>query len=114
MIVTKNDLVIYIDVDETLIFECDKNHPNSIKVNYYGQNKFIRPHNRHVNFIMSLKNRGYHVIVHSANGWKWAEHIIKKLKLDKYVHEVKSKSVKFVDDKEPDTWMGQRIYLEEN
>ena len=113
MIVTETEQLFYIDVDKTLVFDCHEMHPDSIQTNYYGQIKYIRPHKKHVEFVKSLKSRNYYVVVHSANGWKWAKEIVEKLNLIKYVDEVKPKSIKYLDDMTPEKWMGVRVYIPE-
>jgi hydroxymethylpyrimidine pyrophosphatase-like HAD family hydrolase len=114
MLVTESETIFYVDVDETLIFECDKKHKDGFKAIYYKETKWVRSHKKHIDFVKSLKDRGYYVIVHSGNGWKWAKEIICKLNLQDYVHEVKSKPIKHLDDKPSNEWMGQRVYIDEN
>lgn len=114
MIVTETELLFYIDVDETMVFSCKKTHKDAFKADYYGKIKWVRPHKKHLDFIKSLKVRGYYVVVHSANGWKWAKEIVDKLNLNNYVDEVKPKSIKYLDDKNSNEWMGQRVYISEN
>lgn len=113
MKIVKSELLIYVDVDETLIFNCQMNDKEAIKANYYDAYKWVRPHLKHINFIKSLKARGYYVIVHSANGWKWALEIVQLLHLEEFVHEVKAKPIKYLDDSSCEEWFGQRVYLEE-
>lgn len=113
MKITKTEQLFYVDVDKTLVFDCLKYHPDSIETDYYGQLKYVRPHKKHVEFVKSLKERGYYVIVHSANGWKWAKEIVEKLKLETYIHEVKPKGIKYLDDMCASKWMGVRVYIPE-
>ncbi len=110
MIVVENELIIYIDIDDTLIFSTDQENIG-FYADYYGEQKLVRAHKKHVEFIKTLKKRGYYVIVHSGNGWKWAKEIAIKLGLEKYVDEVKSKSIKYIDDLSCEHWMGQRVYI---
>lgn len=113
-ILTQSELLIYVDVDETLIFTSDKDDHQAVLVDYYGVNKWVKPHNKHIRFLKSLKNRGYYVIVHSANGWKWANEIIEKFSLYDYIDEIKTKPIKYIDDQPSDKWFGQRIYLQDD
>lgn len=113
MIVTKNELLIYVDVDETIIFSCEEMHPESVIVNYYNVLKWVRPHKKHIKFLKSLKTRGYHVVIHSANGWRWAEEIVRTFELSEYVDEIKTKPIKYIDDQPVVNWFGQQIYLDE-
>ncbi len=113
MKVTETETLIYVDVDKTLIFDCDKKTKNAIKVDYYGKDKWVRAHKAHIDFLKSLKTRGYYVIVHSANGWRWAKEIVIQLQLESYIDEVKPKSIKYLDDTPCEEWMGQRVYINE-
>lgn len=99
-----------IDVDDTLIHEVDSDYPGCIKVDYYGMERYIVPNNRHIELLKACHARGEWITVHSGNGWRWVETIIKTLKLQKYVNVCKTKSVKYVDDKPYDSFT-QRIYL---
>ena len=112
MKVTKSENIIYCDVDETLCFT-ESESKATLEIDYYGQNRFIRPHTRNVNFLKSLHKRGFHIIVHSHNGWRWALNVIVALNLQNYVDEVKSKSVWYIDDKPVEEWFGPRVFLQE-
>lgn len=114
MKVTKNEQILYCDIDSTLVFDCEKSHPEAIAANYYKEVRWVRPHHKQIEFLKTLKTRGFYVIAHSGNGHAWAEEIIKKLKLEKYVHEAKSKPVFYIDDLNSECWMGSRIYIPEN
>lgn len=113
MKITKNEQILYCDIDTTLVFDCDKNHPEAIKANYYNQPRYIRPHHKQIQFLKSLRSRGFHVIAHSGNGYGWVYEVIKQLKLQSYVNEIKSKPIFYIDDLESNKWMGSRIYIEE-
>lgn len=113
MKIIKNELLMYIDVDETLIFSCTEDTKGSLATNYYNTIKYVKPHKKHINFLKSLKTRGYYIIVHSANGWRWALEIVKLLQLEPFIHEVKAKPIKYLDDRPCEEWFGQRVYLED-
>lgn len=100
---------VFIDVDSTLIF----NHQGNIKVSYYGQERFVRPHLEHIAFLKSLKSRGYHITVWSGNGYAWCQTIIKALELESYVDECSTKPFKVVDDKPVTDWMPNVVYIDE-
>ena len=113
MRVTENEIIMYVDIDETLIFATDDQNIG-FYANYYGTKKLVRPHKKHIEFIKTLKQRGYYIVVHSGNGWKWAKEIVTKLGLTPFVDEVKSKPVKYLDDLDSEAWFGQRVYIQEN
>lgn len=113
MIVTKNEQIVYCDVDETLVlWKKEFNHATKI-VNYYGDKVYVEPHYSHIQFLKSLKARGCYIIVHSNNGWAWAEEVVKLLKLEEYVDEVKTKPYKIIDDTNPLEWLPPTIYIKE-
>lgn len=113
MKVTKNENVCYFDVDQTLINWCDQDDPKAIATFYYGEMVDVKPYIPHIRFLKSLRERGAYIVVHSGNGWQWAEHIVKLLKLESYVDEVKTKPSKVIDDSDYANWMPTRIFIEE-
>lgn len=104
----RNENVVYCDVDETLIDW--SNNDKDIKVNYYGQTVYVKAIKENIRFLKSLKARGAFIIVHTGNGFQWAEEIVKKLKLTKYVDLTMTKPAKYIDDKDFDTF-AKRINL---
>lgn len=114
MKVTKNEQILYCDIDSTLVFDCEKTHPEALTANYYGSPRWVRPHHKQIQFLKTLKSRGFYVIAHSGNGYSWVAEITKLLKLEKYVDEAKSKPVFYIDDLDSNKWMGSRIYITED
>lgn len=112
MKVNKNENRIFVDVDKTLIIPCRYNEINCIAFDYYGSVVFHKPMFNNISLLKAQKARGYEVIVHSANGWAWAEEVIKKLELTKFIDEVATKPLKYMDDIPADEWM-TRIFVEE-
>ncbi len=106
MLVTREEPV-YCDVDKTLCFS----HEGNIKVDYYGEERLIRPHVEHISFLKSLHSRGYHIKVHSHNGVEWAANVIRALGLEDYVHEVLNKPFKIIDDQDPKSWLPHTVYI---
>lgn len=116
MKIIRNELQVAFDVDFTLIDYVDENilsHEDLIEVNYYGIKKKVLPIKEHIELLISHKKRGYHIVVWSGNGSSWAIEIIKKLKLEQYVDEVRTKFVKYVDDQSFDDF-AKRIYIRSN
>lgn len=114
MVVTKNEQISYFDVDETLVlWKKQKTSLLDIKANYYGESVYLTPHKKHIQFLKSLKSRGGYIVVHSGNGWAWAEEVVKLLKLEEYVDEVKTKPYKIIDDTNPSEWLPPTIYIKE-
>lgn len=114
MIVTKAENVAYIDIDNTLIRKANTNDLFPKLLDYYGNNWNIIPKYDNIQFLKSLKSRGYYIIVHSANGWQHALNVVNLLELTEFVDEIKTKPQKYVDDEPVENWFGPRIYFEEN
>jgi hypothetical protein len=109
MKIIKKDKVM-IDVDSTLVrWPLRYHEPNSdlIEANYYGTTVYLDKHYHHIDLLKAYKARGFHVTVHSANGWKWALEIVQKLQLESFVDEVSTKFSKYIDDKHVDDWSKQ-------
>jgi predicted HAD superfamily phosphohydrolase YqeG len=95
MQVITNELVVCCDVDDTLI---KVGTSNPIEV--------------HTDFLKSLKNRGYTVIVWSANGYAHAGNVVSYLGLADYVDFCMTKPIKHIDDKtQVEDIIGRRIFL---
>lgn len=113
MRVNTNELRVLVDVDKTLIVKCSIGDYGCFYPDYYGVSVAHAPLYGNIQLLKAQKARGYEVIVHSANGYKWAETIIKALKLEEFVDEVATKPLKYIDDKPADEWM-QRVFIPEN
>jgi hypothetical protein len=111
--VTKNENIVYFDVDETLVKWVKSPGEAYIVANYFGERVNLAQHEPHVRFLKSLKERGFYIIVHSGNGWAWAKQVVELLNLNEFVDEIKSKPSKVVDDTPYENWMPPRIYIQE-
>lgn len=115
MKVTESELIVTIDVDKTLIMpqkvDSTTDTSNLIKFDYAGEVLYMKPHKLHVDLVKHYKTRGYYNIIWSANGYEWALQAVKKLGLEDYVDEVKSKPIKYVDDMPCENWMGSHVYI---
>lgn len=113
-VVTKNDQVCYFDVDQTLVTWLKKKEfVTNLKADYYGQEVYLQPYEPHIRFLKAMKARGGHIVVQSGNGWAWAEQVVRLLKLEAFVDEIKTKPYKIVDDSPYENWMPTRIFIEE-
>lgn len=111
--ITKNENIVYVDIDSTLMKRVSCDTPFSKLLDYYDQTWYILPQYKNIEFMKSLKTRGYHVVVHSANGWQHALKVLELLQLTKFVDEVKTKPQKYIDDQDVQDWFGPRIFFEE-
>jgi hypothetical protein len=113
MKVIENEVHVMFDVDDTLVMHGYDNSPNKIEVeDPYSETLItVVPHELHIKVLKDQRARGFYITVWSAGGYKWAEAVVKALKLEEYVDEVRTKPMKFVDDLEAGDVLGQRIYL---
>ncbi len=113
---------IQFDVDETLVkdepsdwqirdkskhvehYDLSKDGKLPIMFDYYGIPRVRWVHKRHRDLVLSHYKRGCDILVQSANGKPWADEVVDKLCLDKYVHETKKKPHVMFDDKAPSEW----------
>lgn len=113
MKLNKNENISYFDIDDTLaMWDADPKIGQVLTLDFYGIQKEVRVNRSHVEFLKSLKARGHYIIVHSGNGWKWAETVVKAFELNDYVDEVQTKGCKFIDDQSPEKW-ANRVYVSE-
>lgn len=111
-----HELVFFSDVDDTLIFEYAHGEYDLrewITLDYYGTPVDRVISKKHVNFLKSLRARGYYIIVMTGNGKQWADEVVDKLGLKDIVSQTMMKPLKYLDDLPCQEWMGTRIYLED-
>lgn len=111
-----HELVFFSDVDDTLIFDyiTEKHNPYSaISLDYYGQSRLVVKSIKHIEFLKSLRARGYYIIVWTGNGKQWADEVVDKLDLKDVVSQTMMKPSKYLDDLPCQEWMGTKIYLED-
>lgn len=115
MKVLKENNISTFDVDGTLVLWPKDYHQSGygrVDFNYGDELIYLYPHVKHVTFLKHCYNRGDYVEVWSQNGYEWAEQVIKKLDLEQFVHIVRSKPTRHVDDKESlSDIVGNRIFL---
>ncbi len=109
MKVNRQELVVWIDTDNTIIKRVD--YSSTLVLDYYGQSYFAEPIYKNIEFIKSLKTRGYYLIVHSNNGYQWAETVCIALGLDSIIDEVYTKPAKVIDDEPVNSWIPYTIDL---
>lgn len=96
------DRVVYLDVDDSIIAWEPEKYPHSPDeiVNITDGTRIFPflPLKRNIEFVQKLKLQGYGVVVWSAAGASWAEHVIKSLKLEDLPDMIISKPELCVDD----------------
>ncbi len=108
---------VFCDVDDTLIAwpkpgQGFENHPDAITVDMFGTMMKVLPMWDNIATLKSFYEKGYEVVVWSLSSKQWAEHIVKKLKIEDWVDYCVSKPDFYIDDKEIGHFMlpEKRIY----
>ena len=115
MLVVKSEQIVCVDVDQTLIIwsKLKKSHKiATITCPYTGKQEYLRIHEPHVKILKDRLARGATVIVWSANGYKWAQAVLKALNISHDRVHVYSKPVMYIDDKVATDWMGEHVYID--
>lgn len=118
MIVIKNESTIFVDCDDTLIMwgkKYNKPHKGAIEIRdpYDDSLNYLKPHMKHINLLKKYKGRGNSIVCWSAGGFKWAEAVIKALKLESYVDLIVTKPIKYIDDLPAKKILGTRLYFKD-
>lgn len=113
MHVIKNENVLTVDVDETLIVSTSDVQLKTVQVWDQVTQSFIQvqPHKPHVRLLHEEKARGRYIIVWSRGGHAWAESVVKGLGLLGVVDLIMSKPYAYVDDKPVNEWLTEQIYI---
>ena len=122
MIVNRNEVIIAVDVDGTLIrrvIDEDITNPywqgQTIDITNPYDNSIYKyfVHTEHVELLRQYKGRGFYIKVWSANGVGHAESTVKALGLDDgTVDCIETKPMKHLDDKkELECIVGARVFI---
>lgn len=116
-LVLDHDNITSSDVDNTLVrWPKDWWNPGVGRVEFqYGDQKvYLIPHKFHVTFLKHCFQRGDFVEIWSKNGSAWAEQVTNTLGLTDFVHLIRAKPARHIDDKQniPEI-VGDRIFIEE-
>ncbi len=111
MIIIKNEQVIMVDVDETLVMWRGDKFNLTVTCPYSGYGKNLVKNHGNIKVLKDRKARGSTIVVWSAGGHAWAEAVVKALELEEYVDYIMSKPIGYVDDKTADKILGEHIYI---
>jgi HAD superfamily phosphatase (TIGR01681 family) len=110
--VFKNELVVVVDCDGTLIKPSDHFGSGTFSLPYGSSMVQFEQIKVHVDLLKEYKNRGFVVVVWSMGGWAHAQRIVEALKIERFVDIVMSKPNKYVDDRtDIESILGTRIFL---
>ncbi len=117
MNVNYNEYIFPFDVDKTLV-SARRRHamPGDIPIvnPYTLETVYVKPHYGHIDLLKEMKGRGRYVRVWSAAGVKWAEAVVDALGLRSFCDNCETKPLAYIDDKEVNTWLNNRIFLDED
>ena len=115
MQVVKTDNTVFFDVDDTLVMwdiPEDREHEVIVFESFSYPTRLL-PHLKHIELMKQFKARGHLVVVWSQGGYEWAEAVVNRLDIAKYVDIVMSKPKWIVDDLPASAWTS-RSYLDLN
>lgn len=110
----KNENVLVVDVDDTLILHRPKHQAAKlyeVKDPVTDQYILLEGHVPHIRLIREEAIRGKFIIVWSKGGHEWAARVVEALYLTDYVDLCMTKPVAYIDDKPVAEWLQDRIYI---
>lgn len=115
MKVIKSNNITSFDVDNSLVMwhpDVNEKIPGSVAFKYGDETVYLTPHKNHIRFLKQCYIRKDFIEVWSKNGFEWAEQVVKTLELETYVHLVRAKPSRHIDDKDTlEDIVGARIYM---
>lgn len=115
----KNERVIMVDVDGTLIDELRDGLDQQDTVTItdplrLGRFLQFAINKAMVRLVKEEHHRGSYVVVWSKGGYEWASIIVTALGLTQHVHKVMTKPTAYFDDKPVTEWLTDRVFLDSN
>lgn len=121
MKVIANEKTVFVDVDETLVHH----KAQDLSDNFFGTDRnlllvddairggkiHVNPNHNNIRLLLEEHARGSYIVVWSRGGYAWAETVVKALGLTKKVHQVMTKPMVYIDDKDVSEWLPYRLYL---
>lgn len=100
------DIVVYSDVDDSILLWGMPDHPNAIEVmDENGKIYRLVPHEPHIKELREWKAKHASIVVWSAGGSAWARCAVRALGLTDIVDVCMSKPTIFIDDLNPNEFM---------
>ena len=101
-----------VDVDDTLILWDTSKYPDlkEVEVSINDLTATVRINEKNVNLVKKLAKLDYTIVVWSQTGYDWAEAVSNAVGLSQYVSLYLTKPRYYVDDKECQKWMGERLW----
>lgn len=120
MKVIQSERPIFCDVDDTLVMHGDDLTLlcplDIVEINDPISKRKIRLRKNHamIRLVKEEFTRGAHIFVWSRGGFDWASSVVIALGLKPYVHYVLSKPLVYLDDKNVEQWLKDRVWISPN
>lgn len=112
--IKENPCWLYIDIDDTLLMHDDKIEipdKSRIKMKLSGKDYYFIPNKQNIETVKQMHKKGFICVAWSAAGKKWAGQAVKQLKIEKYFSYIITKPMYYLDDKEPEKFLGKNLYM---
>jgi len=108
----KNDKLLYVDCDDSLILWNLSKYPKfpKVTINTVKGPCILAVHKKNINLLIKFAKLGYGIVLWSGSGYRWAEKVAKAVGIDQYVDIYLCKPQYYLDDFPCQYWMGTRIY----
>lgn len=127
MIVVPGNMILYVDIDDTLIMwspseeeQLEKgiylDYPGTLSLENQTQpvrQELVVPHLKHIAQVKRHKLRGHTIVIWSAGGVDWAKKAVEVLQLQDYVDVVMCKPTWILDDKKAEEFMPKNQWQED-
>lgn len=114
MVILDSDKTAWFDVDDTLVKWNTVETENLVEITCDGFTRKYEIIWGNVKALKAHRTRGHKIVVWSAGGYKWAEAVVKALKLEKYVDLVSCKPSWIYDDLDSSAWMPKPKFGEDD
>lgn len=111
--IRENPCWLYVDIDDTLLIHDDKIEipdPARIKMKLLGRDYFFVENTYNVSTIKAMHKKGFVCVAWSAAGKKWATQAVTALKIKKYFTYIIAKPMYYLDDSDPEKWLGKNLF----
>lgn len=98
MFILESDIVVYVDIDETLVSWTPQGWDTVIEIENNGFKSSFTPILANIEQVKKHKLCNHRVIFWSAGGWAWAKKVVEVLGLMEYADGILTKPRWIIDD----------------